>query len=102
MKKVFTHENRLIVFNIKNLLEDQGINCLIKNEFSSGGVGDLSPFETWPEVWVSDDKKIDLAEQIIKQMQQGQSPEEEWVCKQCGESNGGNFHSCWNCNMPKD
>lgn len=58
MKKVFTHENRLIVFNLKNLLQEQGIECLVKNEFASGGVGDLSPFETWPELWVLNDPRF--------------------------------------------
>lgn len=67
MNKVFTHENRLIVFNIKNLLEKQGIECTIKNEFASGGVGDLSPFESWPEVWILDGNQFEQAIQIIEQ-----------------------------------
>lgn len=97
MKKVFTHENRLIVFHVKNLLQGQGIDCQVKNEFSSGGVGDLSPFETWPEIWV-DDEQTSEAEQIINQHSLDVTIDSEWICPHCGERNDGNFKICWNCN----
>lgn len=97
MKKVFTHENRLIVFNIKNLLLAQGISCQLKNEFASGGVGDLAPFETWPEIWV-DDKDVSNAEQIIRQSENDEAMGTEWSCPKCGKKNAANFEICWNCN----
>ena len=98
MEKVFTHENSLIVFNIKNVLEDHGIECLIKNEFSSGGAGVLSPLETWPEIWVDNKIQADRAEKIIDDALKEQSTGSEWVCSECGESNSSNFNMCWNCN----
>ena len=96
MKKVFTHENRLIVFHIKNLLEEAGINCQIKNEYASGGVGDLSPFETWPEVWVSDED-AEQAKSIIKMNTEAATGESAWNCAHCGETNDANYRICWNC-----
>ena len=69
MKKVFTHENRLIVYNVKNLIEEQGVACMIKNEFSAGGVGELAPFETWPEVWILDDDQYERVVRIIEHIQ---------------------------------
>ncbi len=95
MLKVFTHENRLIVYNMKNLLEEQGIECTIRNEFSAGGAGDLAPFETWPELWVVDDRDEDRAQLIIQQLQQ--AADKEICCPQCGEVNAGSFKLCWNC-----
>lgn len=95
MKKVFTHENRLIVFNMKNVLEEHGIECLIKNEFASGGVGDLAPFETWPELWVVDEVDVGKAQKIFAQL--NQSDESEWLCPRCGETNSASFKICWNC-----
>lgn len=97
MKKMFTHENRLIVFNLKNLLEEQGIECVVKNEFSGGGVGDLAPLDTWPELWISDDDYFDQAESLIKEIQNTQFDDEAWFCTQCGEKNAANFQICWNC-----
>ena len=98
MKKVFTHENRLIVFHIKNILYDEGIECLIKNEFSAGGAGDLAPFDTWPELWVNDSeegKARDLVELNISKVPSGK----EWICTSCGEMNDFNFQICWQCNQ---
>ena len=94
MQKVFTHENRLIVYNMKNLLEEQGIECLIKNEFAGGGVGDLAPFETWPELWVHK-KDFNKAEKICLAV--SQDSQETWLCHHCGESNDDSFQICWNC-----
>jgi len=102
VKKVFTHENRLIVYNLKNLLEEHGIECIIKNEFASGGVGDLAPFETWPELWVTEDHQFKQADQLIQETLTEPSIEPEWVCPHCGETNEGNFQLCWKCNSPAD
>jgi len=32
MKKVFTHENRMIVYNMRNLLQGEGIETLIMSK----------------------------------------------------------------------
>jgi hypothetical protein len=96
MKKVFSHENRLIVFNLKNVLQDAGIACVVENEFASGGVGDLSPFETWPELWVvNDEDKVRALDVIARVQSAGDEP--EWFCARCGERNPGSFQVCWNC-----
>ena len=95
MKKVYSHENRLIVFNLKNVLEDAGIACVVENEFAGGGVGDLSPFETWPELWVVNDSDEERALKIIEEMNQATSA--DWFCSVCGEQNPGNFQVCWQC-----
>jgi len=102
LKKLFTHENRLIVFNLKNLLQEQGISCHIENEFSSSGVGVLAPFETWPEIWVTEDSQFDRADQIISETLNNQTTSVEWICSHCGESNAGNFNICWNCERVMD
>lgn len=47
MKLIYTNENRFLVSNMKNIVENAGIEVTLKNEFAFGGVGDLSPFECW-------------------------------------------------------
>lgn len=98
MEKVFTHENSLIVFNVKNVLEDNGIECSIKNEFSSSGAGVLSPLETWPEIWVEDKVQQEMAEKIIEETLNDLSADGEWLCSECGENNSTHFKICFNCN----
>ena len=95
MKKIYTHENRLLVFNLKNLLQEQGIECMVKNEFASGGVGDLAPFETWPELWVVDEGDYESAELVVAQLEQKDGA--DVFCPHCGEGNGSQFRICWKC-----
>lgn len=99
MKKIFTHENRMIVFNMKNLLQGEGIDSFVINEFASGGAGDLATFDTWPELWIEDDARVPQAEQI---MQDVLSADEtgSWFCRGCQESNEASFRICWNCGHP--
>jgi hypothetical protein len=96
MKKVFTTENRMILFNMKNLLEGEGIDTVVVNEFAGGGVGDLPAFETWPELWVRDDAQLARAQSILQGVDSA-SAAEPWCCRGCQEVNDGAFRICWNC-----
>ncbi len=101
MKKVFSHENRMIVYNLRNLLVDAGIATQVRNEFAGGGVGDLAPFETWPELWIEDDARLAEAEAILEQvLRAGEG--DDWWCRACGESNPAAFDVCWKCGRPTD
>ena len=96
MKMVYSNENSFIVNNVKNLLESQGIKAFIKNEFAQGAVGEISAFDSWPEVWVFEDSGFGQASQIATNSQvinKGQ----DWKCMQCAESNDASFEICWNC-----
>src|SRR5210317_1265428 len=95
MKKAYTHENRMIVYNMKNLLQSEGIEALLKNEFSGGGVGDLPAFDIWPELWV-EDERLEQAQTILQQAAQP-SPGVAWACRDCGETNEADFYLCWKC-----
>jgi len=68
MKLLYTHENKIIVENVRNTLRDAGIEPEMRNEFSSSGVGELSPIETWPELWVDDCEYVrakDIVDRVI-------------------------------------
>ncbi|MFT7414439.1 MAG: hypothetical protein ACI9FO_001098, partial [Methylophagaceae bacterium] len=41
MKLLYTNENRYLVHNIQNLVENSGIAIMLKNEFAAGAAGDL-------------------------------------------------------------
>lgn len=101
MKKVFTHENRMIVYNIKNVLHEEGIETLVKNEFAGGGVGDLPAFDTWPELWIEDETRLAQAEAIVQGIIQ-RGDEDDWYCHECQEKNAASFQSCWKCGRACD
>ena len=96
MKKLYTHENRIIIFNLKNVLEEAGINCSIINEFASGGAGDLATFDTWPELWIEDESKLSQAQAIVEDILEG-AETDAWICDKCREKNDATFRICWNC-----
>ena len=96
MKLIYTSENRLLVSNAKNILENAGIPALLKNEFASGGLGDLAALDTWLEVWVANDEDYDRAVDTLR-LTLNTKNNDEWVCSNCHEVNAAPFDFCWNC-----
>jgi len=99
MKLIYTHPNRLIVENIKNILENEGIKVVLQNQYAAGGVGELAPIDAWPEVWLERNRDFDRAQKIIDEV--ANAKETPWVCQGCGEKNDGSFEVCWNCSKDR-
>lgn len=96
MKLIYTNENRYLVHNIQNIVENAGISIMLKNEFAAGAAGDLIPHETWLELWVINDSDYDKALAVIdSSFSANNAP--EWVCSHCKESNDASFDFCWKC-----
>jgi len=96
MKLIYTHENSFLVSNIKNIVENEGLAVVLKNEFAGGGAGDLAPLDTWVELWVVNDADYDRAMMMINNFQSS-GGKADWLCPSCGEDNSGSFEFCWNC-----
>lgn len=98
MKKLYSAENRLLVFHIKNLLDAEGVDTQLKNEFAGGGVGDIAPLDTWLELWVSDNE-FAAAGLKLKHIVHGlENPSSKTIqCKHCAETSDAHFKVCWNC-----
>lgn len=96
MKLIYTSENRFLVGNAKNIVENAGIEVILKNQYISGGVGELSPLDTWPELWVVHDSDYEKASRLLEDtLNPGDT--KEWRCGHCGEINAGSFEYCWKC-----
>ena len=100
MKLIYTHPNRLIVENIKNILENEGLKVILQNQYAAGGVGELAPIDAWPEVWLERDRDVERAQKLIDQVL-AHNNEDSWVCKECGEENAGSFEVCWKCSADR-
>ena len=96
MKLIYTQENRFLVNNARNIVENAGIETVLRNEYASSAAGDLSPFDTWLELWVVNDSDYAEAMKIIETLSSGKN-QEEWVCEKCGEKNDASFDICWQC-----
>ena len=99
MKLIYTHENKIIVENAKAFLEQVDIQCVLRNEFASGGMGELSPIETWPELWVDDDVYVKAKKRIDILLDKNDGP--TWQCLKCDEVNEASFELCWKCSSEK-
>ena len=99
MKKVYTSQDIATVHYLKNMLEDHGIACVIKDEnISLVGFSERSPIVFWPEIWVTDDSKASEALALIEEaIPSVLSSGDSWKCPHCGEQVEGSFTECWNC-----
>ena len=97
MQKVFSHHDRFMVFQVNQMLLEHQIPCFIKNEFAIGAMGELSPLDVQPEVWLADNdwhkKALSLITEFLAQPME-QTP---WKCEHCQEVNEASFELCWQC-----
>jgi hypothetical protein len=97
MRLVYKHENRGLVYSIKNILAINNIVCLVKNDFGNTMGAEFGIANTLLELWVKNDDDYEEARRIIQAQEQPPENTEEWNCASCGEINASNFARCWNC-----
>ena len=93
MKRVYSSFNQTAVYHARNLLEQAGIETLVRNAHLSSAMGELPPAECQAELWVLDDRDQKRAEEILSP-KQAAGP--DWTCA-CGEQLGAQFTQCWRC-----
>lgn len=97
MKPVYSSPHLFWVVYYQDLLKTNAIDSVIRNEFLSGGAGELPPNECWPRLYVSDED-FPRAERIVQEeLHRKPADTSPWICAQCGEQNEGQFALCWNC-----
>jgi hypothetical protein len=100
MKKLYSSQNRVLLYLIKARLEEKKINCFFKNE-SPPLAGEIPPMIAWPEIWVMKDSDFEEAEKCLA-AELAQQPASAWVCPQCHEKLEGQFEICWKCGFLRD
>ena len=99
MRRVASNESLAFLGHLRNLLEQSGIECLIKNEQLSGGLGEIPFLECLPELWILRDEQLAAAESLLAEIQQAAATAPAWHCPACGELNEGQFAACWHCGL---
>jgi hypothetical protein len=102
MKKLYAFSawQRPQAWLFKNLLEREGIACLLRNEELFAAMGEIPFLEIRPELWVVDDEVFPRAKMLLD----GLLREEErgdWTCA-CGEVLEGQFGACWKCGKQRE
>lgn len=79
---------------VAGLLRSQGLSAGVKNNSSTGAIGELpaDALETAIAVAPQHDKQ---ARSVIHSYEQNAG--REWYCQNCGETQPGSYEICWNC-----
>lgn len=102
MKKVYTSDDPLLVAQLRQLLEDNHIACLVRNEFLMGAAGELPLNECWPEIWAVHDAQLDRARELVEAyLSAADDSAGPWTCGGCGEPIEAVFSQCWNCGVER-
>ena len=98
MKKIYSNNNIALVWHVKNMLEQQGIEAETRNDSLYSAAGELPVNECMGEVWVINALNYQTAERMVSEMEFASPTEcEAWVCHVCHEEVDGSFAVCWNC-----
>lgn len=91
-----------MIHYVQQVLSSEGIDCILKNQYLVGGIGELPPTECWPELWVLQDNDRDSALRIIHAILNEwpaltASQPIRWQCPRCSIDNETPFLTCWQC-----
>ncbi len=104
MKKLHTFSlaDRAEAGLLKELLEREGVTCLIRNEQLFAALGEIPFLECFPELWVVDDEVWPRARLLLDNWFKSDEETVPWTCSSCGEILEGQFGACWKCGQERD
>ena len=104
MKKLytFTLADQAQAGLLKELLEREGIACLIRNEQLFAALGEIPFLECFPQLWVVDGEVWPRAQLLLDNWLKEEEPVAPWTCPACGETLEGQFGACWQCGTKRD
>ena len=98
LRKVHTAESIIEVAHLRNILEEAGIACVMRNERLAGALGEIPFVECWPELWVLRNGDALRARGLIDTVRDAAAHHgPDWLCACCGELVEGQFDACWRC-----
>jgi hypothetical protein len=99
MKRVITTPAGAELELLRNLLQEAGIPCSIRNEELAGLLG-ATPFNA--ELWVELDEDFGKAHEIYAAWCEPVGDTVQiWTCLACGQRLAAQFDSCWQCGTPR-
>ena len=103
MIKVFEDFDIMLVGHYQSVLDSNGIDTFMKNQFGTSGVGELPFVEVVPQLWVLNENDAGRAKELIKELHDDESGEsmQAWDCPECGTPQEPAFTHCWKCSSPR-
>jgi hypothetical protein len=82
---------------VRGMLGQAGIDARVFNENLQGGLGEIPFTHAYPEVWIVDDRDLQRAREVIRQIECPAPGSGSMICPRCQEGSPGHFQICWNC-----
>ncbi len=102
MRRIYSTHDGAMIHYVQQVLNSEGIECILKNQYLAGGAGELPPIDCWPELWVLEDDNSEAALNIIHAIlnewpAHAATQPTHWQCPRCGTDNEPPFLTCWQC-----
>ena len=97
MRRVHTAESTIEIAHLRNVLESEGIACIVRNDRLAGVMGEIPFVECWPELGVREPWQALRARGLIDEALAPAAQGEPWSCPGCGERVEPQFAQCWRC-----
>jgi len=95
MRRLMQAPNLALATLWADQLTAAGFAARVMRAHASSIAGEIPPDQALPEVWISDDERLEDARRLFDQWMT--AAERRWACPQCGEIVEGPFEQCWNC-----
>ncbi len=95
MQRLLTAPNLALATLWADMLTHAGIAATVQRAYAGSIAGELPPDQALPEVWVTDDHRVDEARALLTQLRR--PAWRHWSCPACRETIDGPFEQCWNC-----
>lgn len=102
MHKVYENFDLSRVGRMQSLLESNGIATFVKNQYSSGALGEIPFVEICPQLYVLEAGDVERALALLQVDLPRENRASDWVCPECGIDIEGQFENCWKCGMHRD
>ena len=103
MLKLFVSQSLVEVETRKEVLEQEGILCTVKNQQGSSLAGEVPFAEVFPELWVINDDDFPRAQEFLENWGKAAATiDAAWTCSGCSEHHTGEFTTCWKCGKEKN
>ncbi|MFP5410267.1 MAG: putative signal transducing protein [Gammaproteobacteria bacterium] len=96
MKRVHIAPTLLDAQLAVDVLASVGITAHVFNANAAGATGEVPFMQAQPEIWVEDETQAARARETLSALRNAPARDEK-TCAHCGETNPGNFLSCWQC-----
>jgi len=103
MKQVYIAADMMDAELFKDRLLEHRIPATVRGAILAGVIGEI-PANTYPTVWIEDDRDYQLARKLVGQHEANDieiTNGEKWKCQHCGETLSPQFTHCWSCGKEK-